>query len=265
MRGVGPWVLFAAAGAVGCGHLELHEMRLRAPGAYPSPSANAPAPLYVEQERPSRPFYDVALLQVVGYGADADADPIARALSSRATALGCDAVVGVRVDRGWTRAHGFGVCVRWSPVVPQGTPAPPAAPPNPQTSPTRGESIWQHTSPAARQQGLEPASFFGKASAISCPGPCTDRSSRVDARASPVDGTRLSCRWPKRAPGRRAQGGLRFGPQLRYWQVVTTAGAALSVAASGAPDSMPPSAANGRQCGLSAGQSLSVTHLKLRG
>ncbi|MDP9035092.1 MAG: hypothetical protein M3O50_09815 [Myxococcota bacterium] len=128
MRAVGRWVVVPAIATLGCGHVEVHEMLLRAPDAFPSQSANTggPVPMYSEPVRPSRASYDVALLQVFGYGADADAGHLAAALSSRASALACDAVVRVRIDQGWTRAHAFGVCVRWSPLASTGMPAPDA-------------------------------------------------------------------------------------------------------------------------------------------
>jgi hypothetical protein len=127
-------VAFAALGAVGCGHLEVHELLLRPP----EPPAPRPAALYFVGRTPDRPYYDVALLQVVGYGDDANMEDVARALAVRAARLGCDAVVRVRIDQGWTRAHAFGVCARWSPAVPPPIQSVPSTPsqPGPLRAPT---------------------------------------------------------------------------------------------------------------------------------
>lgn len=121
----------AAAGLLGCGHVELHEIVLRAP----EPPA-APAQVYFVGQSPGRPYDEVALLQAIGWGDDADMEDLARALSVRAGRLGCDAVVRVHVDQGWTRAHAFGVCVRWSPTAPpSAAPRPPLVPPPAPTPP----------------------------------------------------------------------------------------------------------------------------------
>jgi hypothetical protein len=91
----------------------MHEVVLRSPGA-PSPRAE----VYFADQAPPRPFYEVALLEAIGYGDDANLEDMADALAKRAGSLGCDAVVRVHVDQGWVRAHAFGVCIRWSPAAP---------------------------------------------------------------------------------------------------------------------------------------------------
>jgi hypothetical protein len=94
----------------GCGHVEVHDLVLRPSGAPPHA-----AEVYFEGRGPDRPYYEVALLQSVGWGDDATMNDVVRALGARGAGLGCDAVVRVHVDQGWARAHAFGVCVRWSP------------------------------------------------------------------------------------------------------------------------------------------------------
>jgi hypothetical protein len=124
----------AALGTVGCGHVEMHELVLRQPGA---PTSHAE--VYFAGQEPRRPYYEVALLQGIGFGEDADMEQVAHALAARAGALGCDAVVRVRVGQGFTRAHGFGVCVRWSPTAPPPVERPPLTTPTPRpplTTPT---------------------------------------------------------------------------------------------------------------------------------
>ena len=116
-------VALVALGGMGCGHVELHELVMRAP----EPPASRPAAIYFAGRMPDRPYYDVALLQAVGYGDDANMEDVARALALRGARLGCDAIVKVRVDQGWARAHAFGVCVRWSPTGPAAPASPPTA------------------------------------------------------------------------------------------------------------------------------------------
>lgn len=124
-----------AAALVGCGHVETHEIALRPPSA----AATRDPDVYMEGRAPAQPFYEVALLQVVGFGGDANPEDVTAALVVRARAIGCDAVVRVRVDQGAARASGFGVCVRWSPTKPLAPPQPPPpveAPPVPQPAPS---------------------------------------------------------------------------------------------------------------------------------
>ncbi len=111
----------------GCGYVEMHEAVLR-PTTGPS---SRPVELYVASQTPSRPYYEVALLQAFGYGSDADVEDLTNALRSRAQELGCDGLLRVHFDMGRSMAHGYGVCVRWSQTVQgtvQTTPAPASAP-----------------------------------------------------------------------------------------------------------------------------------------
>jgi hypothetical protein len=113
-----------------CGHTEVHTMMLRPP--------EGPAPrdpeLYFEGRGPARPLYEIALVQVLGFGGDANPDDVAAALVARGKLLGCDAIVRARIDQGATRTHGFGVCVRYL-SAPAPAPAPaPASPPAPASS-----------------------------------------------------------------------------------------------------------------------------------
>src|SRR5438046_2722104 len=83
--------LFASLALAACGHVELHEAVLRAPSA-PTDRARAPE-LYFEGRVPAQPYYDVALLQAIGFGDDANPEDVAGAVRARAQELGCDAVV----------------------------------------------------------------------------------------------------------------------------------------------------------------------------
>ena len=129
----------AVLGAVilsGCGHTETHVAMLRAPQARTGHTVE----LYLaDQAEPARPFYDIAIVQAVGFGADANPEDVTRALTNKASVLGCDAVVRVFIDIGYTRAHAAGVCVKYLGEGPAG-PAPvlpPAPGKNPSPPPMR--------------------------------------------------------------------------------------------------------------------------------
>ena len=120
-----------AALATGCGYTELHEAVLR-----PTTAPTTQVELYVSEQSPRRPFYEVALLEVFGYGSDADVEDLTAALQARGRALGCDGILRVHFDMGRTVGHGYGVCVRWSPSAQGMVQTTPAAP-----APAEGESI----------------------------------------------------------------------------------------------------------------------------
>lgn len=108
--------------AVGCGHTETHQAMFRAP----EPPTGKPVELYLaDQPLPTRPYYEIALVQAVGFGSEARPDDVAAALTEKAAKLGCDAVVRTFIDQGYSRANAAGVCVKWvGPPQPSGaTPA----------------------------------------------------------------------------------------------------------------------------------------------
>ena len=131
-----------ASALAACGRLETHEIVLRPP----SPPTQAPA-VYFGATVPPQPFYDVALVQVIGSQGHANAEDITGALVARGAQLGCDALVRTRIDQGVTRADGVAVCVRFSPqrvapVEPSPSLAPPAsAAPPPPRPPSEGENL----------------------------------------------------------------------------------------------------------------------------
>ncbi|MEO6418874.1 MAG: hypothetical protein ABIP39_05675 [Polyangiaceae bacterium] len=106
---------------VGCGFTEVHEVLLRPP----VPASQA-VEVYVGGQNPQRPFYEVGLLQVVGHGSNANGRDVTKALANRASRVGCDALVRVHVDQGYTMANVVGVCVRWAGSAPAMPPPPPA-------------------------------------------------------------------------------------------------------------------------------------------
>lgn len=101
--------LFALA-AAGCGHTDTSVFLLRAP-ASSRPSAVI---FLADQPGPTRPYSEIAIVQAVGFGGDATAEDVTRALTDKAARLGCDAVARVFIDVGYSRAHAAGVCVRYT-------------------------------------------------------------------------------------------------------------------------------------------------------
>jgi hypothetical protein len=117
---------------IGCGSVEVHQVFLR----QPSMIENREIEVYVAGAPPKRAYYDIAIVQAIGHGSDADVEHVTHALANRAGRIGCDALVRVHVEIGYGRAHGTGVCVVWAKAV-QATPAPQAPPP---TTPPPPES-----------------------------------------------------------------------------------------------------------------------------
>ncbi|MEO7113116.1 MAG: hypothetical protein ABI183_21940 [Polyangiaceae bacterium] len=121
----------------GCGSTEVHQIFLR----QPSMIENREVEVYVAGAPPKRAYYDVAIVQTIGHGSDADVEHVTRALANRAGRLGCDAVVRVHVELGYGRAHGTGVCVVWAKTSPAAAaprnpvPPPAAAPTTPEPTP----------------------------------------------------------------------------------------------------------------------------------
>jgi hypothetical protein len=99
-----------ACGVAGCGHIELHEYALRDEGMYTS---RGPAELYLNGERPAHTLYEIAVLQAIGLGSDANLESVMSALAARGGELGCDAVVRTTYDRSIDEVQARGVCVRY--------------------------------------------------------------------------------------------------------------------------------------------------------
>jgi len=106
-----------AALVIGCGHTETHVAMLRAPQPR---SAKAVEVYLADQAVPTRPFYDIAIVQAIGFGNDATPEDVTHGLTDKAAALGCDAVVRVFIDVGYARAHAAGVCVKYLGEAPPG-------------------------------------------------------------------------------------------------------------------------------------------------
>lgn len=129
--------LTAVVALAGCGHTETHVAMLRAPQA---PTSARAVELYVaDQAPPQRPFYDIGIVQAIGFGSEAGGEDVSRALTEKAAQLGCDAVVRVFIDVGYSRAHASGVCVKFLGPGPAGPAAvlPPPRERNPPPPPMR--------------------------------------------------------------------------------------------------------------------------------
>jgi hypothetical protein len=126
----------------------------------PQPPTGHTVELYVvDQPPPTRAYYEIALVQAVGYGTDATPEEVTKALTARAATIGCDAVVRTFIDLGYSRAHAAGVCVKFlepgppgpAPVLPTKRPGAPGQPPNesipanerPAGPPARGADQFQ--------------------------------------------------------------------------------------------------------------------------
>jgi hypothetical protein len=146
--------LGASLALAGCGHSETHAAMLRAP----QPRTSRAVELYVvDQAPPARPFFDVAIVQAIGFGTEANPEDVTQALSQKAAALGCDAVVRVFIDVGYSRAHAAGVCVKF---LTDGPPGPaPIFPPAPEKNPTPPS---MRPAPAPRLEPLPSAPRQGR-------------------------------------------------------------------------------------------------------
>lgn len=118
---IAPLALLATL-AMGCGHLEVSTVLLRAPEAPRTPAVR----VYFPKDRVSRPYYDVAMLQVQAAGVTMG--DVMDALTHRAHLLGCDALVRTQIAMGAGRLNGVAVCVRFTNEVPTTAAAPAPAP-----------------------------------------------------------------------------------------------------------------------------------------
>lgn len=119
--------MVACFGLAGCGHTETTAAMLRSPQP-----RSARVELYIANQAPTlRPYYEIAIVQAVGFGTDATPEDVTKALQEKAAQLGCDAVVRVFIDVGYSRANAAGVCVKYMAPGPEGpTTLPPQPPPN---------------------------------------------------------------------------------------------------------------------------------------
>lgn len=121
-----------AALLAGCGYTDMHEIVLR---RAPNEPAREGVDVYMAGQVVPRPFYEIALLQAVGHGSDADREDLVRALTFRAHALGCDAIVQTQIDAGYSVANATAVCVHYTASVADAAATPKPAPTSPAPAP----------------------------------------------------------------------------------------------------------------------------------
>lgn len=100
----------AAFTLAACDYTEAHDMLIRDS----SEQSGRPVALFFAGESPRRPFREIAMLEVIGHGADADTAQVEYGLRQRAEEFGCDAVVRVHINQSFAMARGAGVCARYS-------------------------------------------------------------------------------------------------------------------------------------------------------
>jgi hypothetical protein len=66
-------------------------------------------------ELPRYRLRELAFVEAVGTGVDANADSVIAAMQDEAERYGADAIVGTRVDCGATQCHGLAIAIEWVP------------------------------------------------------------------------------------------------------------------------------------------------------
>jgi len=94
--------------SMGCAHAESHAALIREPLSPVSTVEIIPADTPL-----NRGYTELGLVQAFGFGDSAAGDEVVRELRAKAASLGCDGVIRVHIDVGYSRSHGAGVCVRW--------------------------------------------------------------------------------------------------------------------------------------------------------
>jgi hypothetical protein len=112
------YALLACALLTGCAYTELHEVLLRS-----APPANKDPEVLMAGQPVTRPFYEIAILQVFVHENEPPLGDIVAPLAARARQLGCDAIVEVRMDQGFATSHATGVCVKYAESPPVNRPA----------------------------------------------------------------------------------------------------------------------------------------------
>ncbi len=99
-----------ALAALGCGSTSTFHVIT---GTVGRPARNDPRVFLAGATLPSN-YDEVAIVQAIGRGNQADLEHVIEGLRAEAASLGCDAVIGARSDHGDTQTSGTGVAVRWT-------------------------------------------------------------------------------------------------------------------------------------------------------
>lgn len=150
-----------------CSQVRTHHVVTGTPG----PPTAGPVTTVMQGSPVPFAYREIAIVQAVGTGGDADLEHVVRGLQKDAAALGADAVINVRIDQGSGQASGTGIAVRRvagpppapppPPRAPAVAPAPAAKPPAPAPAPTAPASAAPAASalaaPAASASAAPPA------------------------------------------------------------------------------------------------------------
>ncbi len=116
-----PLAVFVPVLAACAPQVETNAIMLRPPAA-----RTRGVEVYVQGQAPQRAFYELGLVQAEAFGSEPNPEEMVKALTRRGAELGCEALLRVQIDVGYTRAHAVGVCVRWLEAAPPGeAPRPP--------------------------------------------------------------------------------------------------------------------------------------------
>jgi hypothetical protein len=91
-----------------CGVTESHHVLTGSVGA----PRTGDVQILMGDEAPPPGLTEVALLQTIGRGTDADLEHVIGGLKERARELGCVVVAKVKIEQGSSTASGTGVCLR---------------------------------------------------------------------------------------------------------------------------------------------------------
>ena len=103
----GPVAVAAALVALGCGHTETHRVAFQ-----PARPPTSDVAVFVERV-PERTYTEVGLVQVIAFGTEAEPPAVMAGLVREARRMGCDAIVGARLDQAGGMTHAIGVCAIW--------------------------------------------------------------------------------------------------------------------------------------------------------
>jgi hypothetical protein len=93
---------------IACGVTETHSVVTGTAGA----PRGGDVQILMGDEAPPGDMKEVALVQAIGRGTDADLEHVIAGLKTKALELGCTVVAKVKVDQGSATASGTGVCLR---------------------------------------------------------------------------------------------------------------------------------------------------------
>ena len=155
-----------------CSEVRTHHVVTGTPGA----PTGGPVTTIMQGSPVPFAYREVAILQAVGTGGDADLEHVVRGLQKEAASLGADAVINIQIDQGSGQASGTGIAVRRVAGPPAGAPPPPPAPAPAPASPAPAP-------PAPVQPSAAPPA--SAAPATSAPAPAASPPASASAAPAP--------------------------------------------------------------------------------